>query len=150
MLTILKVMFRLSYKKRITLPANHFQRLDDGLLMSYYIDGKLRFITINSREEAAQLMLDNGLIESFTGTGKNVRMYEKKVLTIAIDNKPVQWVRRSELKWNSVKFYPSDVIHFASMNEVEIQCPLQMLGLTTKHEAKVIPMPSQPITKRAA
>ena len=141
MLTVLKLMCERGYKKRITVPTeNYFQLTNDGALFTYFIDHKMKFITFDTREELAEFMVEQGMIESFTGTGKNLKMYEKTIHSVAgKGGVPVLWTRTSLLEWEKVKFYPSDVIHFASQHEFELQG--SMMGLVkAKVKAKVINM----------
>ncbi len=128
MSTLLKVMCVRGYKKQITLPTqNWFKQTENAAVITYFISNKMRFITFNSREDFAEFLLENGYIASYEGSGKNVKMYEKKIFAVAVKGVPVNWESTTLLEWDNIKLYPTDIIHFASVREYEIQGTL--LGL---------------------
>ena len=109
-------------KRGIALPASDwFIRTDDSILFTYIVGGKMRFITIQEREEVATFLQENGRIEHFTGFGKNTKMYTKALLTVVGKNQePVQWERYSEMPWEKISFTTSEVLHIAAKYEYEM------------------------------
>jgi hypothetical protein len=120
--TLLKMICVRAFKKRISLPEAYFNLTEDSMLLTYHIDRKTRFITVEGRENVAQFLLEHtGKIVDYAGTGKNVRMDRAELYTMVGKNSvPVQLTKISELKWSQITFDRWEVEHLAAVNEYEI------------------------------
>lgn len=138
MLTVLKVMCEKSLRKRITLPTNWIKRTDRYYAFTYVLNDETKLIQVDFDEDGAEFLKENGFIDSYSGGGKNLRMYCNKTFYVpGKKGEPVRWARSTTVNWEDIKILPADVIHFAA--KLEFEQTGFILGLTqVKSKAKVI------------
>lgn len=123
-------------KAKITLPKEPVKITEDKILFTYYTEGKMRFFEVQRGEEAGELMLENGFIDSYEGTGKFFTMFQKSMITVTgKGGQPVQMVKHTKLDWFKIKFFESDIIHIAARHQYELTSKLMGL-IPPKKKAK--------------
>lgn len=121
----------------ITLPVDWFKRTEKCFVFTYHIENRTRFIQIDLNEDGAEFFKENGFIDDYKGSGKNVTMFCNKTFYVSGKNgRPVEWKRSSVVSWDNIKIHPYDVIHLAAKHEFDITGSVLGLPLL-KNKAKV-------------
>lgn len=133
MCIVLEAVMIPGYKKKVRLPKVWYQQTQDTILFTYYFKGKMKWLELERGEDTAQFLLHHGKIKRYEGYGKNLKMYKHYTPDPTSEKETnIDWDLEVELEWKDIKFFNSDVIHFAAKYEYELKG--RFLGLVDYKE----------------
>lgn len=107
--------------KQVEVPdADYFQKTEDSFLFTYLFNGNKRFLTLEERHHVGDFLLDNGIIDNYTGFCRNTRFFRNEIaLGRDSSDQIVQWQVNTEIAWASLQFTQEQTRFFAAKNELE-------------------------------
>lgn len=92
-------------------------KTEDTVLISYYLDGLLMFLTLN-RCDVAPLLKQFGLIKRYEGSGESLKMYGLTAPKFKKAGFTSDW-KETQVVCDDIKIFESDVIHLIACEEYE-------------------------------
>lgn len=104
-------------KNKIRLPLKWFTKTEHSVMITYYYNDRMRFITLD-RDDVPRLLKEFGMITRYEGTGKNRKMYGLQSPEKSKRGFTSDWVE-TQVQCEDVKIYESDAIQFIACIEYE-------------------------------
>ena len=120
------------FSLRISLPeTGSIIFTKDGLLITYFIDNKMRFITLEGEEKRAQYLWLNGFIHDYDILFGESKLWQLRIdVWLRKDATPMQVESVFEVEIEDVKITAADIIKLAAINEYDLTCTLMGIEKT--------------------
>lgn len=122
MVTSFKVQCRRYIERFLDVPATgFFVRNETSIRLCYLKEGQFEYINLATVLEAAIFFRKHGIIDFYSCKGDEVKMFEKKLITVVGDKgQPVQHERLVQVRWQDIELNASQVQTLAAAHEMEI------------------------------
>lgn len=91
-------------KKRISLGLNPVDVTDESVMITYGLDGNMRFYDFLKGQEGAEILYQRDIICHYEGVGSSLKMYRKKTNTsVGKSGVPLMMEYNVEFTWEDLK-----------------------------------------------
>lgn len=99
----------------------YFIKNEYSIRLAYIIDGKIKYITLATPDEVAELLKAHNMIDLFIRTNTGVRMFRKVLFTVTTSKgAPIQSARNVEVRWEDIVLNSTQVQSIAAAHEFDL------------------------------